>query len=360
MTARELLSRLEAVRPVKGGWQARCPAHPDKSPSLSITESDGRVLLKCFAGCETSAIVAAMGLEMSDLFTEPKANGNGHGGEMIARYPYQDESGKLLFEVVRYEPKDFRQRRPDGKGGWTWSLNGVRRVPYNLPEAIKAEDVLILEGEKDVETARKLGIIATCNPGGAGKWRPEYSEILRGKRVTVICDSDAPGVAHGRQVAQSLLGIAREVKLIEAMPLCKDLSEFCEKLPDDATRRQMIEALIADAPELTAADVAKWQPAKGSGLTLTRLGDLIAEPEEQVPWLLEGILPAGGLGLLAAKPKVGKSTLARCLALAVASGEPFLDRPTLKGAVIYLALEEKRSEVRAHFRAMGATAGLIS
>lgn len=108
-----------------------------------------------------------------------------------------------------------------------------------------------------------------------------------------------------------------------------------------------------------AASVSRYEPFKGSahseGFTLTLLGELMAEPEEQVAWLLDRILPAGGLGLLAAKPKTGKSTLARCLALAVARGEVFLNRATLRGAVIYLALEEKRSEVRAHFCAMGAT-----
>jgi hypothetical protein len=109
-----------------------------------------------------------------------------------------------------------------------------------------------------------------------------------------------------------------------------------------------------------AQSVSRYQPstkkgAEAGGFALTRLGDLMAEPQEAVSWLLHGILPAGGLGLLAAKPKTGKSTLARCLALAVANGEPFVGRCTLPGPVIYLALEEKRSEVRAHFRAMGAT-----
>ncbi len=352
MNVRQLLSKLEGVKPVRGGWTARCPAHEDKNPSLSISESGGKILLKCFAGCATSAIVSAVGLSMADLFAEPKPNGNGAGGRIVATYDYADETGRLLFQVVRFEPKDFRQRRPDGRGGWAWNLEGVRRVLYRLPEVLKAKSVIVCEGEKDCDAAQRLGLVATCNPHGAGKWRPEYPESLRGKRVAVICDADTPGLAHGRDVARSLLGVAASVKLIDALPQAKDLAEWVER---GGTPESLL-TLIRETPELTAADVNRWtQPKVAGGFNLTSLGDLMREPEEQVSWLLEGILPAGGLSLLAAKPKTGKSTLARCLALAVAGKEQFLGRTTQKGAVIYLALEEKRSEVRAHFKAMGAT-----
>jgi hypothetical protein len=88
---------------------------------------------------------------------------------------------------------------------------------------------------------------------------------------------------------------------------------------------------------------------------LTPLSDLLNEPEEAVEWLLDGLLPESGFSLLVAKPKVGKSTLARNLALQVAQGRNFLHRTTQQGPVIYLALEEKRAEVKKHFRDMGAT-----
>ena len=113
---------------------------------------------------------------MADLFVEsPTAT-----PKIVATYPYVDENGALLFEVVRYEPKGFSQRRPDGNGGWLWNLDGVRRVPYNLPEVIKARTILICEGEKDCLTARASGLVATTNAGGAGKWRTEYADWLRG------------------------------------------------------------------------------------------------------------------------------------------------------------------------------------
>jgi AAA domain len=276
----------------------------------------------------------------------------GYQKRIDAIYDYRDERGNGLFQVVRHEGKQFRQRRPDGNGGWVWNLDGVRRVLYGFPEVLAAKSVLICEGEKDCETARKLGLVATCNPHGAGKWRAEYAEPLRGKRVAIVADADPRGVAHAWDVARSLVGVAATLKLIEALPGGgKDLTEFVEH----SGTRQSLLTLIREAPEVTAADVAKWaQPRAEGGFHLTSLGDLMREPEERVSWLLAEVLPAGGLSLLAAKPKTGKSTLARCLALAVARGERFFGRETQKGAVIYLALEEKRSEVRAHFRAMGA------
>jgi putative DNA primase/helicase len=121
-------------------------------------------------------------LDFSDLFAE---NGN-RRREAIATYPYVDENGELLFEAVRFEPKDFQQRRPDGAGGWICNLKGTTRVLYRLPkvrEAIAAgEPVFVVEGEKDVHALEHAGLVATCNPMGAGKWRPEHSEALRGPR----------------------------------------------------------------------------------------------------------------------------------------------------------------------------------
>ncbi len=152
--------------------------------------------------------------------------------------------------------------------------------------------------------------------------------------------------AHLTSLAGSMRRRGMSPVAIEAA-LMKENAERCDPLLSETEVRQIAASVSRYAPAMPLA-----QP---DGFTLTRLGDLMAEPQEQVSWLLEGILPAAGLGLLAAKPKTGKSTLARCLALAVARGETFLGRGTQKGAVIYLALEEKRSEVRGHFRDMGAS-----
>jgi AAA domain len=350
MTAQEILRLLKRVRREGNGWMAQCPAHPDGNPSLSIRESEGRVLVHCYAGCPVEAVVAALGLQMAHLFVERRKP----PPRIVATYPYVDERGQLLFETVRLDPKNFKQRRPDGNGGWIWNLNGTRRVPYRLPDLHNAESIVICEGEKDCEAARGLGFVATCNPGGAGKWRPEYSEHLREKRITILPDRDEPGRKHARNVARSLIGLAESVKIVE-LPTGKDLSEWAT--PTGTGTREDLLVLIAATPELTSGDLSQWPPERrdsSSGFQFASLGELMREPDEPVSWLVEELLPVGGLSLLAAKPKAGKSTLARCLALAVARGEPFLGRSVSPGPVIYLALEEKRSEVKKHFADLGA------
>jgi hypothetical protein len=223
----ELLSRLDAKR-VGGGWQARCPAHDDRTPSLSLGEGDdGRILLKCHAGCAAGQIVAALGLEMHDLFIDD----DGHLPAIIATYDYVDENGTVLYQVVRFAPKDFRQRRPDGAGGWVWRLDGTRRVLYRLPrvrQAIAAmKRVFIVEGEKDVHAVEAKGYVATTNPGGAGKWRTEYSDMLRDADVVIVADRDQPGYAHARRIAKSIMDVASSVVLVEPA-VGKDVSDHLE------------------------------------------------------------------------------------------------------------------------------------
>lgn len=205
------------------GWSARCPGHDDRNASLSIAEGkDGRILLRCHAGCSAESIVSALGMNLADLFPQRITNGVTNKPRIVATYDYHDEARKLLFQCVRFEPKDFRQRRPaPGKPGeWIWSLKDTRRVLYRLPEvkgAITAgRTVFVVEGEKDVDVLVKRGFAATCNPMGAGKWLPEHTETLRGAaRVIVIADKDAPGRKHAQAVADALHGAAKSVKLIE-------------------------------------------------------------------------------------------------------------------------------------------------
>jgi putative DNA primase/helicase len=217
MNVAEILSHFKLVRQVGDHWVAQCPAHEDRKPSLDIRENGGKVLLHCHAGCHVERVLAAAGLKMSDLFSDSPQE------RIVATYDYTDERGALLFQDVRYEPKNFRFRRPDGNGGWIWNLDGVRRVLYRLPEVLKAKSVLVCEGEKDCETAQKLGIVATTNPGGAGKWRDEYSASLVGKRVAISQDADQAGRRHAQSVAGSLYGKAGLLKLLE-LPGAKDLT----------------------------------------------------------------------------------------------------------------------------------------
>ncbi len=165
-------------------------------------------------------------------------------GKIIATYDYTDEDGQPIFQIVRYDPKDFRARRPDGKGGWIWNLEGLNLTLYRLPEVKKAGIVLILEGEKDVETAYQLKLpaesAATTSPLGAGQWLSQYAESLRGKRVIICPDNDIPGKQHMIQIVRSLSGKAAEILIIRLPESVKDLSEWIQA---GATPQQFAELM---------------------------------------------------------------------------------------------------------------------
>lgn len=356
MKARELASYLQGVRPTGDGFMGRCPAHNDQRASLSFQDGERGVLVKCHAGCSLDAVTTALGLRITDLFHDDGATSAYPSGlRIVATYAYHDEAGTLLYEVVRFAPKDFRQRRPDGQGRWTWRLNSVRRVLYRLPLLRGQAVVYIAEGEKDADRLADLGIPATTNAGGAGKWSGEYTTQLvaaGAKRVVILPDHDPPGEAHALAVARACLAAGLVVKIVRlsGLPGKGDVSDWL----DAGHAKDELVALVKATPLISVDNLQHSAPV--AGLPLTPLGDLLAEPDEAVSWLVEDRLPSAGLSLLAGKPKAGKSTLARCLALAVARGDEWLGFATHSGPVFYLALEEKRAEVKRHFQQMGATA----
>jgi putative DNA primase/helicase len=147
----------EAIADALGGrrsgcaWMAPCPAHEDTTPSLSIREVDGKVLLHCHGGCSQAAVIDA--LKTKGLWATPPATQRSAMGPIVAEYNYTDERGELLYQVTRhFPPKDFRQRYPDGRGGWIWRKH-PRQVLYRLGEVLEAPIVFVVEGERDVETS---------------------------------------------------------------------------------------------------------------------------------------------------------------------------------------------------------------
>ena len=231
MTVDEILGRLSSVRKQRLGWKAKCPAHTDDRASLSINQgNNGKTLLHCHAGCSVVDVTAALGLQIKDLFPQ---NGEGSRSEIEATYDYV-ENGNLLFQVVRLFPKSFRQRKPDGHGGWEWKLGKVRRVLYRLPQVVEAiflgKEVFIPEGEKDADRLASLGLAATTSAGGVSKWRSEYTKTLRGASVVIVPDNDGPGEDHAVAVARSLDGVAQEVRILRLpnLPPKGDVSDWLD------------------------------------------------------------------------------------------------------------------------------------
>ena len=168
-------------------WRGPCPIHRGKHDSFSVDPETG--LWRCFSSCGRGGDIIALEQALTDTDVRSamaevfrivgraeSTNGNHlrrDSQRIVTTYDYTDEGGRPLYQVVRMDPKGFRQRQPDGKGGWTWNIKGVRLVLYRLSELLKRnqETVYICEGERDVQTLESAGFLATCNAMGAGKWR---------------------------------------------------------------------------------------------------------------------------------------------------------------------------------------------
>ena len=285
---------------------------------------------------------------------------------IVCTYEYTDEFGALLYEVVRFEPKDFRQRRPDGLGGWIWNLDDTRRVLYRLPELIESRaldhPIFIVEGEKDVENLRALNISATTSPGGANKWRAEYNECFRDADVVLMPDNDGPGRDHIRDIAACLADVAKRLRLIElpGLPSKGDVSDW---LAAGGTVEKLW-ALVEQAPEwqpadtTTATKLLRLQP-----LDLHELFNLDIKPREMV---LAPIIPEKGLVMIYAVRGTGKTHVADSIAYAVATGSKFLKWQAPKprrvllidGEMPAIALRERLEQI-AHAAAEKVTPGML-
>jgi hypothetical protein len=330
-----IVTALEARGSRHHGHDWQCPAHDDGVPSLSVNEKDGRVLLHCQAGCATTDIVAALGLTMGALFDEEKPSAT---KRIVAVYPYVDEAGNMLFEVVRYSPKDFRQRRTDVTGELVWNLRGCRRVLYRLPAVLRAArkgiTVYVVEGERDVEAIEAAGAVATCNPGGAGKWRTEYADALRGASVVVVADRDEPGRVHARQVAASLEGVARDVRIVEPVA-GKDAADHLAAghgLDDFVP--------LSESPATVAGDSSINGTVKAA--------DVHPIPVE---WLWTDRIPLGMVTVFTGFPGAGKSTILYDLAA----------RTSREGKAVLVATAEDHlaAVVRPRLEAAGANLELV-
>lgn len=277
---RAVIERLDGVRKLQGGarWLAKCPVHDDKRPSLCVwVGQSGCLCAKCMAnqGCKFKDIVRATGTRISDWFPEETRRGGrvDEQRKIVATYDYVNEDGEFVYQVVRFEPKSFAQRRPDGNGGWIWNLDGVRKILYNLPAILAApkSPVVIVEGEKDVETMRALGLLATTNPGGAGKFDVGYCWPFSGRRVAIIPDNDTAGLDHAFKVAACLMwwnqlfSARHDAKPIESvrvvhlvhLPPKGDVSDWLKLEPEGMDRKKNLLTLIRDAQEWRMVPQAK-------------------------------------------------------------------------------------------------------
>jgi len=245
-----ILSRLQGVKAEGGGFAALCPAHEDNKASLSITQKDGKVLMHCHAGCTTEAVLSSIDLTLKNLFPTLSTSWE---SRVDKTYPYHNANGKLVYQVVRLkDPKDFRQRQPNGNNGWIWNMKGIDRVLYRLPDVLKAvkegKPIFIPEGEKDCDTLTNLDLEATTNPGGASQpWLKLYTNALTGAQLILLPDNDDAGRKRVQTIVRAV-GRACRMKIVElpGLPPKGDVSDW---IAAGHTREDLIK-IADDTPEL--------------------------------------------------------------------------------------------------------------
>lgn len=355
MTLNDILQRLAGVKGHSGKYMALCPCHDDSTQSLSICAgNDGRILMKCFAGCETSDVVAAIGLQMQDLFEEPTQL-KWSDGTVTQEAIYTYAGGKLKKE---------KYRRPDGSKFCTWKhlvagrwekgragiAPGLYASCIDLPKSF-----FLVEGEKDVDSLKQAGMAAVSLPDGAqSKWETSYDAVFKGKEVVILPDNDAPGLNYSELCAEKLRGSAASVRIVDLkrvwpdIPPKGDISDVIQHFGADTALERVTDALN-ETPE--------WvQPATDS-LSLICAAEVEYSPPK---WLISPYFQRGKGTLIQADPGTGKTAFMCAIAASITTGNPIMGLTVeTPGSVLMLSVEDDLGVLRGRISANDGDPGKV-
>jgi RecA-family ATPase len=312
-----------------------------------VREKCGLPPFKANGGRRSSSEVAALlrSAVLSRQQEKPK-------GVLVATYNYTDKDNSLLYQVLRFEPKTFRQRRPDGNGGWIWKLED-RRVLYRLPELLQYPDatVFLCEGEKDADRVASLGHCSTNV--ASGNWTNECVQALAGRDVLILEDNDAAGREKAQMAAQLLHGVAKSVRVVRlpGLPNGGDVSDW---LDVGHSSDQLIDVCFATPPWGSGAALPETTPQEPEKL---RFVDIAIWATQQPPpreWAVPDRFPLRNVALLSGEGAVGKSILLTQLAAAVVLERDWLGTLPEPGPVLYLNAEDEEVEMHRRVAAVAA------
>jgi hypothetical protein len=322
------------------------PGHSAKDRSLCVKvdpSAPGGFVVHSFAGDDPIACRDYVREKAGLGAFKPKGQGRKHSaassgpqGRVDATYDYRDESGGLLYQVIRLKPKDFRQRRPDGSGGWIWKLGDVRRVPYRLAEILQFRDatVFVCEGEKDADRVASLGHCATTV--ASGKWTDTCVQALAGRDIIVLQDNDGAGEKKALEAAQALHSVAQTIRivLLPDLPPGGDVSDWLDANPERDGDK--LARICMDVPERTPTTEVN---VDSDPLPLIKSSKEFVAGFVPPDYLVDGLLQEAFLYSLTGATGAGKTAVTLRLAASVALGVVFANRETKKRRVLYLAAE---------------------
>ena len=271
-------------------------------------------------------------------------------GNVVATYDYTDADGELLYQVLRYEPKDFRQRRPDGNGDWTWSV-GERRVLYRLPDLLQYPDasVFVCEGEKDADRVASLDHCSTTVAGS--KWTPDCVEPLAGRDILILEDADEPGHEKAIAAATALRGEAKTIRIVRLPGLTghannKDVSDW---LDADPRRGNKLADVCFDAPLWTPEATT---PAAPSTLRWLDMSNWDREPVPERQWAIRDRVPLNQAGLFSGEGGTGKSIIELTKDVAHVAAKDWLGSLPEQGPAFYIGAEDDEDELHIRLAAI--------
>jgi replicative DNA helicase len=341
-------------------WRCPCPIHSGKRDSFAINSETG--LAQCHSTCGRGWDMIALEQELSgldflrakervfELVGRPKVPWEERNVESI--YDYTDAKGHLLYQVLRYHGKEFKQRRPAEGGGWIWGLGDVPRVPFHLPRIVNAEFIGLAEGEKDALTLDRIGITGSCNSGGAGNFKPELAQYFAGKHVAIFPDNDDAGREHALKVAALLSPLAKSLKIVELpdLPPKGDVTDYANaggtvdairELYRNAqpwTAEWEFSSTVPDENDRWVHTIESDVKAAGGLEQFWDLGKLsgLRTPWQKLSRVLGGGLRPGEVYVLGANQGAGKTSLAIQFGLAAMRR---------KEGVLYFSMEMRSVDV---------------
>lgn len=382
----QFLALLDGVRPAgPNRWTAKCPAHADRHPSLSVSRGDdGRLLAHCHTGCSFDAVMSAVDFKPSDAFPERhqtasrtpgrSVSRNGRtfptesaaiehlarslGGRQTGLWAYQNAAGEEVFRIARFDGCDgkSKQYRPMHQRGDRWHVaDPPGMLPlYGLPEIGDATTVRVCEGEKCAEIFRELGLVATTNAHGANAVDKSDWSPLAGKLVILCPDHDPAGQAHTKDVLEHLAQLtpAPTVKVVQ-LPVTNeggDIEQFVEQRRADGASDDDIRNEL----EQRAASAESVGPPRE--LDVVRLSDV--NPSEQ-PYLWPGRIPSAACTLIGGQQGQTKNLFAYDMTARITTGSPWPDdadgnRGTPRSVILLEAEEHLESSIVPRLMAAGA------